>query len=319
MLSIVTTLYKSAPYLEAFLRTCREVVTQLEISDFELICVDDGSPDDSVAWLKFQQENYPELVIVELSRNFGHHRAVMAGLAHAKGERIFLIDCDMEVAPDVLTDFWTRMNSSGADVVYGFVEERTGSVWKRWTGSLFWRIFNRLSETQVPPNIVTERLMSRRYVKALLTLGDQSPFMAGMFHWVGFSQEGMPVQRTPKAEASTYTFTRQLTLITNAITGFSARPLRILFTLGIFISLLSFGYGSFVVLRKLIFPESVASGFSAIASLIVFFCGITVSSIGLVGLYLSRMFSQVMNRPLYVVKDVWEANSLESNKKDELS
>ena len=130
-------------------------------------------PDDSLELLLREKTRVPQIVIIEFSRNFGHHYAAHAGLQYARGEYVFLIDCDLEVSPTVLADFYTRAVKEECDAVYGYQVERKGAWLERWSGKIFWRLFNMLSETKVPANIVTERLLSRKYVDNLLRLGDR--------------------------------------------------------------------------------------------------------------------------------------------------
>lgn len=165
--SIVTTLYHSASHLEEFyLRACAAV--EKVVDGYEIILVNDGSPDDSLAVALELCDRDHRVSVVDLSRNFGHHKAIMVGLSQAKGRLVFLIDCDLEEDPELLTEFFKSMADSGADVVYGVQQRRKGSFVERVSGSLFYAIFNLLSTYPVPPNQVTARLMTHRYVTALL-------------------------------------------------------------------------------------------------------------------------------------------------------
>ena len=194
-LSIVSTMYRSRQFLDQFLEQCLQSVRDIGCTEFEIVLVNDGSPDDSLAYALSRKHDIPEIVVVDLSRNFGHHYAMQAGLRHARGEHILLIDCDLEVSPLVLREFKERMEQTGCDMVYGYQEMRKGGMFERASGGFFYKAFNSLSDIKIPENIATERLMTRRYVDALMQLGDHNLFMAGMMSWVGFDQIGMPVKK----------------------------------------------------------------------------------------------------------------------------
>ena len=182
----------------------------LRATAIELIFVVDGSPDNSLQVLRSQQRENPKIVIVDLSRNFGHHQAAWCGLHTARGDLVFIIDCDLEVSPAVLKPFADTLTQSGADVVYGYQESRRGGFASKYLGDAFWRIFNLLSTTRVPHNICTERLMSRRYVDTLLTLGDRNLFLAGMYFWAGFEQVGVKITKQSRKGRPVYTVFRRV-------------------------------------------------------------------------------------------------------------
>ena len=167
-LSIVATLYQSAPYIEEFYRRATESARQLVNDDYEIVLVNDGSPDNSLELAIHLSELDPRVVIVDLSRNFGHHKAMMTGLAYAVGDYVFLIDSDLEEEPEWLLGFSKQMIQEHCDVVYGVQERRKGGIFERWSSQWFWRFFNMLTGMNIPTNLATARLMSRRYVDALL-------------------------------------------------------------------------------------------------------------------------------------------------------
>src|ERR1051325_4406526 len=178
-LSIVTTLYRSAPYIGEFCRRAGEAAARIT-DDYEIVLVNDGSPDDSLAVAVAAYERDPHIRVIDLSRNFGHHRAMMTGLAHARGDRVFLLDADLEQQPELLPQFAAEMERSGADVVYGVQSKRTGGLGERVIGSLYYKLFNFLSSTEIPANIVTMRLMTRRYVAALVRHREREILIGGL-------------------------------------------------------------------------------------------------------------------------------------------
>src|SRR4051812_38723578 len=163
-LSIVTTLYRSAAHLAEFHRRITAAALQVT-DDYELIFVNDGSPDDSQAVAVELSKSDPKLSVVELSRNFGHHKAIMTGLQRARGEWVFLIDCDLEEEPELLLPFWKEAEDKASDVVFGVQRHRKGGWFERLSGAIFYWLINRLSTYPVPPNLVTVRLMRQSYVR----------------------------------------------------------------------------------------------------------------------------------------------------------
>lgn len=304
-LSVVTMVYKSLPFLEDFIAQASAAAREISGNDYELIFVIDGSPDESLEYLRARQANDARIVVVDLSRNFGHHQAAWCGLHVARGERVFIIDCDLEVAPGILVTFNERMAASRADVVYGYQEARSGTVARKSLGELFWRIFNLLSPTAVPRNICTERLMSRRYVDALLTMGDRNLFLAGMYFWAGFEQLGVPLTRKLREGRTSYGFFRRAQLMVRAISAFSSLPLQASFWIGLVIAFVCTVYGSALFIQKVLRPESVLSGFTTLSLLVSMSAGMIMMSLGVIGLYLSRIYNQTQNRPVYLIRSIY--------------
>jgi putative glycosyltransferase len=303
-LTIVTSLYQSAPHLREFHTRMKAACEDLRCS-YEMVLVNDGSPDDSLAVALEIREVDPRVVIVDLSRNFGHHHALMAGIAHASGDRIFLIDCDLEEDPAWLSGFASRMAETGADVVYGVQRSRQGSPYRRLSGTAFWMVFNFLSEVKVPKNPCTVRLMSRRYAQAVLTLRDRSLFLAGNFAWAGFRQVGMDLDKTPRRSRSSYGVSRLVGLFVNAVTSFSSRPLVLAFFLGSLMSMASAGFGLVLVIRKILNPQTVLLGYASMMVTLWFLGGLVIFFLGLIGLYLARIFGEVKERPPYIVRELY--------------
>lgn len=303
-ISIVSTMYRSRSFLERFLAECLQVLADIKCTHFEILLVNDGSPDDSLAYVLERRLDIPQLVAVDLSRNFGHHHAIQAGLRHARGALIFLADCDLEVSPIVLAEFHRKLRESDCDMVFGYQEARKGGRFEQISGGLFWKGFNFLSDVKIPYNIVTERIMTRRFVDALLQMGDRNLFLAGMMSWTGFNQIGLPVVKKQREGASSYTLMRRISLMVNAVSSFSAQPLIWLFNIGVTITLLSFLFVFYLILRKLVFDDALV-GFTSVMVLITLSLGILTTAMGIVGIYLGKVFNQVQSRPTYIVKDVY--------------
>ncbi len=306
-LSVVTTLYRSKPFLEAFLKEMTAAIQVLEIEDYELIFVNDGSPDDSLQYLLTRKNDYPQLKLIDLSRNFGHHYAIQAGLAHAQGEYVFLIDNDLETSPHVLVDYYREIQEdSSLDVVYGYQETRKGNFIEKNAGSLFWVMINKLSDTKIPHNILTERLMTKQYVTELLRLQDANLFIGGLFYWVGFKQKGVEVKKGMREGASTYSIKRRAELMLQAITSFSGKPLEWLFYFGLLISFFSFLFIIYLGIQKIIHQDEVQLGWTSIVAINVLILGIISTFLGIIGIYIYKIFRQVQGRPNAIIKKIYE-------------
>ncbi len=303
-ISLISTMYRSRPFLEESLASCLEALRQIPIEDFEIVLVNDGSPDDSLEYVLGRRQDIPRLVIVDLSRNFGHHHALHAGLQHSRGDLVFLIDCDLEVSPMTLPAFYQKQQESGCDLVFGYQESRKGGWFEKISGGLFWKGFNLLSETKIPESIVTERIMTRRFVDALLQMGDRNLFLGGMMSWTGFAQVGLVVEKKQRSGESTYTLVKRIELMLNAVSSFSSQPLVWLFNVGAAITATSVAYVLYLVARKLLWGDTLL-GFTSVMALVAISLGILTTAIGIVGIYLGKVFNQVQNRPTYVVKDIY--------------
>jgi len=304
-LSIVTTVYKSSDYIDNFFEKADAALLDINCTNFEIIVVNDGSPDDSLKKLISikNSKSYP-ITIIDFSRNYGHHNAIHAGLSMADGDYIFLIDSDLETEPSIIKDFINTMNLTDCDVVFGYQEVRKGGLFEKLSGKLFWKTFNFLSNTQIQENILTERLMTRKYIDNLLALNDKNLFMAGMMYWIGFTQIGIPVLKKLRDGKSSYSLFKRLNLMFNAISSYSSKPLVLLFYFGLLVSALSLLIGIYFSIRKILHPELILLGWSSIILTVIFCFGLLITSIGIIGIYLAKIFNQTLNRPLYIIKNI---------------
>jgi len=302
-LSIVASLYRSAAYIEAFHARASAAAGQLVGDDYEIVLVNDGSPDDSLDIAVALTHRDTRVVVVDLSRNFGHHKAMMTGLAHARGERIFLLDCDLEEEPEWLMSFAAEMARKPCDVVYGVQDARKGGMFERWSGLWFYRTFNALTGMSLPENLVTARLMTRRYVDALLLHQEREIFLAGLWHITGFVQEPHFVTKHDTSD-TTYTFRRKLSILVNSVTSFSNLPLVSIFYVGVVISLLALLYSGYLVINWM-FLSKPPSGWTSVMASIWLLGGMVISFIGVVGIYLSKIFSETKRRPYTIVRQVY--------------
>ncbi len=305
-LSVVTTLYNSRRFLDDFITQITAAIGQCGFTSYEIIFVNDGSPDDSLQFLISKQRTTPNLVIVDLSRNFGHHYAMQAGLSQAKGDLIFLIDNDLETPPAFLIDCQRALNADPSiDVVYGYQAERSGGAGSLG-GKFFWWSINKVSDVKIPKNILTERLMRRHYVNSLLQLGDANLFLGGMMYWAGYNQLGLPVEKGIRDGASTYSTKKRMALMVQAVTSFSGKPLEYLFYTGLLITVGSILAIVFLVAKKLILGDAIELGWTSLVVLNVLILGILSTFLGLIGIYLFKIFRQVQNRPNAIIKKIYE-------------
>jgi putative glycosyltransferase len=223
-------MYHSAPYLAEFYARARSAARNIT-DDYEFVFVNDGSPDNSLEIVLGLFHRDDRVRIIDLSRNLGHHKAVMTGLAHARGDLIFLVGSDLEEDRELLEKFYDSMKATGADVVDGVQQERKGGSFKRLAGEVFYFLFNLLSSYPVPKNVLTARLMTRRYVANLVRHRDRELFLLGLLTITGFEQVPLFLEKQSKA-SSAYTLGRKIALFVNAITSFSSTPLVLIFYLG---------------------------------------------------------------------------------------
>jgi putative glycosyltransferase len=301
-LSIVATLYQSAPYVEEFCRRASAVARQVAGDDFEIVLVNDGSPDDSLELAIGICTADPHVTVVDLSRNFGHHKAMMTGLAHARGEHVFLIDSDLEEDPEWLPGFVEQITRERCDVVFGVQAQRKGGLFERWTGQWFYSVFRLLTGMDLPQNMVTARLMTRRYVDALLRHDERELDIGGLWYITGFEQHPQTVNKLSSSE-TTYTLRRKLALFVNSVTSFSNAPLVYIFYAGLAISLLAGCYAAFVIIQWLVLAEPV-SGWTSVIVSIWLLGGWVILFIGIIGIYLSKVFLEVKRRPYTIVRQV---------------
>lgn len=307
-LSIVTTLYRSEEHVAEFYERCCAAASQVTGS-FEIVMVDDGSPDRSLQRAIDLHRADPRVRVVGLSRNFGHHRAMMTGLAHAKGALVFLIDCDLEISPEILGDFATRLENSKADVAYGVRDLRRDRLADRLAGRLFYTIFNWLSPHPLPINLTTARLMTRRYVSALLRHREREMIIGGLWELTGYRQVPMVVSKRCRPN-STYSVGHRFAMLTNAVTSFSDRPLVLIFYLGLVISLLAGGATASLIAGR-IFYGAMAPGWLSLIVSTWLLGGLIILCLGVIGIYVAKVFIETKHRPYTIVREIHERADVE--------
>lgn len=303
-LSIVTTMYYSAPYLARFYERSLAALLSLT-SDYEFVFVNDGSPDDALQVALQLREADSRIRIVDLSRNFGHHRAMMIGLQHSQGDLVFLIDCDLEEPPESLGLLYQTLQEQQADVVFGVQTQRQEPLFSRLSARVYYRILNMLSDIPITPNPLTARLMTRRYVNELVRHQEQVFSIEGLWHNTGFLQIPVEINKDKHKGQTTYTLNRKIAMSVHAITAFSSKPLLFIAYLGMAILIpASLGIG-YLLLRYFVAGGGVEGWASLIVS-IWFLGGLVIVLLGIIAVYLSIIFQELKARPYSIIRQIYE-------------
>lgn len=313
ILSVVTTLYKSASYLPEFYARTKKTVEQIT-DDYELIFVDDGSPDNSAQVIREIAEKDDKVTLVELNRNYGHHKAIMTGFAHTKGDYVYNIDCDLEEDPEILLEFWqVREDELKAGNHIGVITaqqvKRKGNWFEKLTGGVFFKIINFLSDVKVIANPLSARLMSRKCIDDLLEFKEQELIYVGIEALSGHPRKVITGSKKDKG-SSTYSLRKKIQVAIHYITSLSALPLVYIFYLGCGITLFSLAEIFWLLLKKFIFGAE-ANGWVSIMASMWLIGGILIFCVGVVGIYISIIFTEVKKRPYTLVRDVFNTKNSE--------
>lgn len=302
-LSIVTTMYYSAAYVKEFYR--RVSAEAARITDqYEIVFVNDGSPDDSLEVAVSLHNEDSRVKVIDLSRNFGHHKAAITGLAYARGELVLFMDCDLEIPPEVLGTLYHELLDSDADTVYGVQRSRKGGLFERISGAGFYWLFNRLSSYPVPPNLAGIRLMRRPYLNNLLMHKESSVFLAGLCAITGFKQAPVFVEKGSKGQ-STYNLSRKIDLLVTAVTSFSDKPLAGVFYLGVIITVLSL-IGAIVLLSGHILAAVSLTGWHLLLISVWLLGGLILAGVGIVGIYAGKILMETKERPYTIIARIYD-------------
>jgi putative glycosyltransferase len=312
-LSVVTTLYKSKNNIEEFINRLSKVLDQLNVL-YEVIFVDDGSPDESSEIVKKLSHKLNNVSLYRLTRNFGHHEAALEGLLRAQGDYVVIMDCDLEEMPEWIPDMWKEIQiNENVDMVYCVNDTRRGSYLSRVGGWVFYRMFNFLAEVTITPNLMTARIMSRRYIESLKEFKEKVIFLAGIYELVGFNKKYIVRQKLQRNQ-TTYSHWRRYSLLVKSISSFSSLPLQMIFYVGIGITSISFLAAIFLIYNWAM-SKSYAPGWASVVVSIWLVGGIIISFIGIISIYFSTIFQEVKDRPRTLIKSVetWSKKNVSSN------
>jgi glycosyltransferase involved in cell wall biosynthesis len=301
-LSVVVPVFNEGENIEALVGTLVPVLEGC-VASFEIVFVDDGSEDDTLARIRRAAEEDSRVSAVSFSRNFGKEIALAAGLDHAQGRAVVMIDADLQHPPETIATFVAKWRE-GYDMVYGQrVDRSTDGPIRRWMTEKFYTLFSRFGETPLPPGAGDYRLMDRKVVEALRRLGERARFSKGLYAWVGFKSVGVPFEVQERLHGTSKWGYRQLTRFAfDGLSSFSTLPLKLATYIGLGISIFAFTYAITMLVRTMLLGVDVP-GFPSLIVSVMFFSGIQLVFLGVIGEYVGRIFAEVKRRPLYIVAE----------------
>jgi len=305
LLSIIVPIYSEENVINEFYSRIKLALSSLERKiNYEIIFVNDGSKDRSLDLLKCLNSKDGSVKIINFSRNFGHQIAITAGLDYANGDAVVIIDGDLQDPPELIPEMLSKW-VSGYKVVFAVRRKRKKeAIFKKAAAKIFYRILNLLSDINIPVDTGDFRLMDKSVVSVLREMREENRYVRGLAAWVGFSQIGIPYDRDPRyAGRRKYTIVKSLGLSLNGLTSFSEKPLVVLSFIGFFIVSISFIYAFWIGIIKIVNKGFIVHGWTALMIVIIFFGGVQLFSIGIVGQYIGRIYCEVKRRPLYIIQD----------------
>ncbi len=303
-ISVVIPVYNEESNLDYLFERLTTTLDKLNIK-YEIICINDGSKDNTLKCLIQHHYSNPVIKVINLSRNFGKEAALSAGIDFANGAAIIPIDADLQDPPELIGEMIDKWHE-GYDVVYGTRRSRQGDSWiKRFTANIFYKIIGRIGHVQIPPNTGDFRLLDRRAVEAVKQMPEKTRFMKGIFSWVGFKQTSIFYDRPNRYKGTTkWNYWRLWNFAIDGITSFSLLPLKVWSYIGVIFSLTAFLYAGVLIVRTLLFGIDVP-GYASLMVAILFLGGVQLLTLGIIGEYIGRIFEEVKNRPLYLVREVY--------------
>jgi glycosyltransferase involved in cell wall biosynthesis len=304
MISIVVPVFNEEAGLSELYRRISAVMKQVSLS-FELIFVDDGSTDRSLDIMLEFSEKDKNVKIIQLSRNFGHQLAIIAGIDHAHGEAVITMDSDLQHPPELIGKLIEKWQE-GYDVVYTSRDQtQDASLFKKFTSRFFYMLVNHLAEVKISPGTADFRLLDQSVVESLRAFGERSIFLRGIINWLGYRQAAIRYRAAARyGGESKYSFLRMLQFATHGITSFSSIPLYISAFLGIIISFCSFLYGGIIIYVRL-FTDRLVEGWTSVMVALLFLGGIHLITLGIQGIYLGQVYKEVKGRPRYIIRRVY--------------
>ena len=301
MISIVSPVYRAEKILPILVSEINLVMERIG-EDYEIILVDDRSPDNSWEVMKVLSSQNPKIKSIRLSRNFGQHSAIFAGLTKTKGDWVVVMDCDMQDQPKEIAKLYKKA-LEGYDIVLGQRENRKDKFLKKLTSRLFYKVFNYLSGANFDNNVANFGIYHQKTIKSILDMKDYVKFFSLFINWIGFKSVSIPIEHGEREEGkSTYSVGRLFKQAFNVILSFSDKPLRLFINFGLSISVLSFIVGIYYLYLALT-GKIAQPGFSSLILSILFLSGIIISCIGIVGVYLGKTFDQAKGRPTFIIDE----------------
>ncbi len=319
--SIVIPLYNEEGIMPLLVERLQEIMAKLD-GPAEVVMVDDGSSDRTYPLAQATAAGDPRFKLIQFSRNFGHQVAITAGMDASSGDAVIIMDADLQDPPYVILQMIEKWRE-GYEVVYGLRQHREGEgLFKTMTASAFYGLLHRIADIDTPVDVGDFRLVDRKALNAFLQMRENNRYVRGMFSWVGFRQAAVPYIREERQAGSThYTLRKMAKLASNGILGFSTAPLRLALGLGVFLAFASVIYGLVAISLKLA-GEALVPGYASLLGAITFLSGIQLAVMGMVGLYVGRIYDEARARPLYVVREthgldhaeapaIWQPNAMQ--------
>jgi glycosyltransferase involved in cell wall biosynthesis len=307
-LTVVVPCFNEADGLMAFMDRLQGVLAQLPAYDHEIICIDDGSTDDTLHLLMQLAQAHPRVTVLELSRNFGKENALTAGLDLADGDAVVPIDADLQHPPELILEMVQHWEQ-GADMVLAKRKNRddTGRL-QRWLTGAFYRMHNRMAECHIPADVGDFRLMDKKVVDSLRQLTERTRFMKGLYAWVGFKQVTIEFEVAPRRTGKTsFNAQRLFALALDGLVSFSTVPLSLWVAIGMGIAAMSLVYGVWIIVSTLWFGVTVA-GYASLLTAVLFLGGVQLIGIGVLGQYIGNTYKETKKRPLYLVRHLQRAS-----------
>ena len=300
--SIVIPLYDEEGIIPLLVERLQQIMSELD-GPAEVVMVDDGSRDTTYQLVRAASAKDPRFKLIQFSRNFGHQVAITAGMDAASGDAVIIMDADLQDPPYVILQMIEKWKE-GNEIVYGLRQHREGErLFKTATASMFYGLLHRIAEVDTPVDVGDFRLVDRKALDAFLQMRENNRYVRGMFSWVGFRQAAVPYTREERAVGTThYTLRKMVKLASNGIMGFSTAPLRLALGAGVFLAIAAVIYGLVAIALKLS-GVSLVPGYASLLFVITFLSGIQLIVMGMVGLYVGRIYDEAKGRPLYVVRE----------------
>lgn len=304
IVSLVIPAYCEEQVIEECYKRVKSVVCSLSSYDHELIFVDDGSTDNTLLLLKGLAARDEKLKILTLSRNFGHQIAITSGLDRARGDAVVVMDADLQDPPELIPKMLEKWEEGNKVVYAKRIARKAEGRFKRWSASLFYWLLNKLTDVKIQKNTGDFRLIDERVVREIRKIRERNRFIRGLFSWVGFRQVGIEYEREERFAGKTkYPFRKMLKFALDGIFSFSKKPLKVALNMGFFSILVGIVMIVYVFFGKIFFPEITVPGWASLLIAVVFYGGVQLLTIGIIGEYISRIYDETKNRPLYIVED----------------
>ncbi|HEY0188604.1 MAG TPA: glycosyltransferase family 2 protein [Cellulomonas sp.] len=303
LISYIFPIYNESGNIELLYTTVAELLAEHPENEYELLFVNDGSRDDSLQLLYGLEDRDDRVVVVDLSRNFGHQMAVTAGLDRARGDAVIIMDSDLQDPPAVSLELIERWRE-GFDVVYAQRRSRRDSAFKKITANVYYRVLRSVTEIDIPRNTGDFRLIDRQVVDQLVAMREHSRFLRGMVSYVGFRQIAVQFDRDERhAGVTGYPLRKMLKFAADGVLSFSTFPLKMIARVGYLFATASFLVTLWVTAQRLISPENVVEGWTFLVIIVLLTSGVQMIMLGVVGSYIGRTYTESQHRPLYIVRD----------------